>query len=139
MGKVIKFKGKWKGKKPAQTDIKVPTTPEELSNMTLRVRMEHTNILVDDVTNYFLARIRGDGVAIERSGEIANFDVGVVRDAMRGAILRFYGVQYPFHQIPDKIFNDSKKAAANMKEIEDLNPEMKTEIDPEPPQGPMVG
>jgi len=144
MGKLLKFTGKWKGKgsKPVSAEIQPPKTLKELADRTIKVRLEHTEIIVDDVTQYFLSRVRGDGIAIEKSGDIANYDVEVFRQAMRGAILRFYNINYHFQEVANEIFGHAQKKKENVKEIEDLNPMLKKEVEPEPEppdNGPMVG
>jgi hypothetical protein len=137
--KIIKFPKKYKGKLP-EVGISTPTTKTELAASIVKVRTEHTEILINDITQFMLTRLRNDGINLTDLGEIANVDVTLIREAIRATILRFYHIQYPFQKMANDHFEAQQKKATNIKEIEKLNPLMKDDLEPEPvPPAPMVG
>lgn len=137
MGKLIKFPKKYKGNVPV-VGPNPPQTDAELATAVVKVRTEHTEILINDITQFMLTRLRNDGINLPDLGDISNVDVSLIREAIRATILRYYHVQYPFQKLANDHYAKQQKQNNNKKEIEDLNPEMKTELEPEPPP-PMVG
>jgi hypothetical protein len=132
MAKVIKFPSKY-------IPVKTPETMKELADNIVGVHIAHAEAIIDDITQAFVARVRREGILLEKLGDVAEMDITMIRNAMRASILRFYGIEYSFQKLADEHLIHFKKQRANAEQIEKDNPMMKTELEPEDDPGPMIG